>query len=722
MIGNLPVARRQSQPVLNGVRVDLDAIAAAIKGEGGGESVVIIDDCAAIVDSRLQVLVLFVSGAQAAAAALPSVVASAKRILPYWSQPSYVVDTGAIPRKGHSIDREKLQTIFTSLGNKRQQYAVVGSQQGGGEWTPLEARIRRILSKVAGLPQDEIQRTQTIFHLGLDSISAIQLSSDLRKDGIFLNVAEILKEATVERMAAAVRPIKEGVPPELSTNTGMVLRKAIDHLDIPNCLSGISPDSIEAVFPATAGQLYMLDCWKTSNCTLFMPTFTFKSSRIEHAELQHAWESLVRHEPILRTAFYETGHDYEIPYVQVVLKSPPQPPSAQLGWLETSQPADDDDGELLRFINAQERRKNVDIHRPPVRLRVLTTPTHTFLFLTIHHALYDGVSLPLLLSRLSELVRQRPHHPTAGRPPTLNPECPKFEDYLALIHSQQAEHQRAFWTSYLAGAASTAAPVLSPIARVSFFCPAVLPAQDLEAACRGYGISLQAVFLAAFANVLARRNNDNDVVFGIYLSNRNLPIPGLLAMAAPTLNIVPLRVRLATPTPTPLVELAQQVQSDLAALGTPQNATADLRSIQRWTGIKVDCYFNFLKTAPEVAAEAVGVKRVFLEEVEVGVDVRDDGDGKRVTQTTTGSTTKDTEAAARWRGFLRVFLKRYFSSVFAGLWRVLGVIFWFLNHPNRGSGAKTRKKDKKKRVEEEEEDMPIESVVSCRHTDHIGKD
>ncbi|KAI5820682.1 hypothetical protein BZA77DRAFT_239966 [Pyronema omphalodes] len=377
------------------------------------------------------------------------------------------------------------------LNGVRDQFVVAAP---GNEWSATESQIRKIITKISGLPEAEIERTSTIFHLGLDSISAIRLSSDLRKAGFSLTVAEILKEATIERMASAVEA-KGSKEPEMVIDTAAVLKKSLEGLDLKKALEGLPEQDVEAVYPATAGQVYMLDCWESSNRSLFMPTFVFKTSSIPIAQPKKSWEALVQSNPILRTVFRATGNE-EKPF--------------------------------------------------------------THLFLTIHHALYDGVSLPMLLEALIS--------------PVVPTQQSAFADYLALTHTADSKQTKEFYTSYLKGARSIEAP-----------------ATTTSREGRKEGVSLQALFMASFARVLGNRSNTSDVVFGIYLANRNLA-PSLPTLMAPTLNIVPLRVD----TSSGVVAAAKMVQGDLAKLTGLGTATLGLRDTQRLSGVKVEVFFNFL--------------------------------------------------------------------------------------------------------------------------------
>jgi aryl carrier-like protein len=597
VIGNTMAVRRQKQ-TLNGVRIDLADISTAIKQLSRN-----IDDCAAVVTTEdgHDVLVVFVTGHQAEDA-IPELLDRAKKTLPQWSIPSHIASCKAIPYKDSEVDIQALQTMLVALPNELHQLSKPRE-----DWSSLEQQIRRILSQVSGQPEAEIHRDQTIFHLGLDSISAIKLSSDLRKEEIMLTVADILREATVERMANAAHS-KDGNPiAKSAVDIEAVLKKALAGLDISTCLAGFSETQVEAVYPATAGQLYMIEAWNSSQRTLFMPTFTFKTSQTDLARIQSAWETLLSQEPLLRTAFRQTG-DAVIPYIQVVL----QRSLPQFSWYQSSQPTDNS---FLRFLKNQEQKKPVDLFLPPVRLCANITPYGSTLFLTIHHALYDGTSLPLLLSRLGELLNGPTSSPS--RSPSL-----RFSGYLAFTHSQDLRKQKSFWQDYLHNARPTlvstrASPWQQSSSRSKAYRPRAQAHTDLlESKCRTAGISLQAVFLAAFAKLYLTRlpvsaTVTDEVVFGIYLSNRNLPVPDLPNMPGPTLNIVPLRVRGVST--TNLVNLAKKVQEDLIAISNPENAVVDLHRIARWTGVEVDCFFNFLKS-PSGGEDVAGHG---LEEIEV---------------------------------------------------------------------------------------------------------
>jgi len=182
--------------------------------------------------------------------------------------------------------------------------------------------------------------------------------------------------------------------------------------------------------------------------------------------------------------------------------------------------------------------------------------------------------------------------------------APNYREFLSLncLTPEQHWKQRRFWGTYLGPSLSLIPPerLVSTGRRVEVFTQGV---QDtvttLEPLARSRGLSLQVVFLAAYSKVHARllygmdSTEGGDIAFGIYLANRGLPVEGILDLTAPTLNLVPLRV--LAPLKTPTVDIARRIQADLQDISSIQNCGVGLWEIENWTGLKFNCFVNFLK-------------------------------------------------------------------------------------------------------------------------------
>lgn len=459
------------------------------------------------------------------------------------------------------------------------------------EWTPTESVIRKILSAVSQTPENEIHKHQSIFNLGLDSISAIKVSSLLRKQSINLGVAEMLKAANIAKMAS-VADAKFIVPSSSERDSISITLMYLNGLPVKeNILSAnIDLDKVERTLPCTPGQVYMISTWQNSGGNLFHSRFHYEATEhLDRHRLSSAWEALRERLPILRTVFVSTG-DRRVPFLQVVLKKSRNP----IKW-------------LVEY--SAEERLHGTLEMPLLSLAVLPPSGNvnglgkTSIFLDIHHALYDGVSLDIIMAHLQAIYH--------CQIPSLRGQA-QMEDFLAVsLTDASQKSRRRFWSKYLSESENPVFPLAKHDfgcnGRQSQFTPGLVPStQRLFATAKLYGISIQAIFFAAFARVHASNLSkvgvqiSNDLVFGIYLANRSHPIEGLTTLASPTLNIVPLRIKDVLS--TSVVESAKNVQQDLHALSTPDNSGVGLWEISDWAGVVIDCFVNFL-SLPRGAAD-----------------------------------------------------------------------------------------------------------------------
>ncbi|KZM27170.1 catalytic [Ascochyta rabiei] len=435
-------------------------------------------------------------------------------------------------------------------------------------------RVRQALALVAQMPEENIAQGMSIFHIGLDSISAIKVSSILRKQGITLSVGEMLKAGTIKKIAEVADKHVTSTSDQ-ETEWKSIIRETQGRLDQQRTLihTVIDATQVDRILPVTPGQIYMLSMWLNTKGENFYPEFVYDLEGPGNFEmLQKSWQDLVTANTILRTQIVSTAHS-GLPYVQIILKR-----------------AD----ASLTNITGQDKKTaartitQIAAKQPWVHLFISQTSTGWALKLKIHHALYDGVSLPLLMQQFQDICNgasvSAPDH--------------GLEEYLAVAHASYAiSSRKEFWTKYLMGA-NTQYEGRGESARKSrseLFKPSLLQTSMLESTGRQHGISTQCLFLAAFAKIYAARadtSDDQDVVLGIYLANRSLPIDNLPTAAIPTVNLLPLRIQ--SPLGTPPLDIAAQIQADIQAISNPANATASLYEISEWTGIKVDTFVNVL--------------------------------------------------------------------------------------------------------------------------------
>lgn len=421
------------------------------------------------------------------------------------------------------------------------------------------------LSHISKVPKVDITASSTIESIGIDSISAIKVAALLRRRDIHLTVSEILQAKTPVRMAQSAKSNEPSKSKREQVSRETISSAVLAYVD--NDLlrrSAIDPSNVETVMPATSGQIYMISMWWKTQGQLFYPTFKYQlEGDIEVKAVKQAWKVLVNRHCILRTVFCATG-DTSMPALQVVL-----------------------------------RRDAASGIQPMVSLHIEKNDRGCELSLSIHHAMYDAVSLPLLIQDLESLLANK----------SLSNLALSFKDFIAPSTLHRSKQLRKhFWSEYLddINPHSLKQPESDGQQRkVEIFKPNLVRGiTDIEKAARTQNLSLQSILFAAYAKVYASlaASSDvepKDVVLGIYLSNR-LHISDLETLAAPTVNLVPLLVR--SPWQNGVGKLAKQIHEDLQKIGGMENSAVGMWEVEQWTGVRVDTFVNFLKL-PESSQE-----------------------------------------------------------------------------------------------------------------------
>ncbi|KXT10736.1 hypothetical protein AC579_2735 [Pseudocercospora musae] len=454
-----------------------------------------------------------------------------------------------------------LQMASLSRQTTREAAIIDDSDEESDMESASTDAIRSALAQVSKLNVQEVSSTTSLESIGIDSISAIKVAAILRKESIKLSVSDILKAQTPKRMAVMVDVVPTSSQAKGASRDNTV-SSALRGLDVGTLCrdTGIEERNVEAILSATAGQEYMLSMWQKSGGELFYPTFRYHvKTHHPKGRIHDAWQELLQCSPILRTAMVYQP-DFEPSLLQVVLKTVSERPS-KAGL------------------------------RPMASLSITETAEGFDLALSIHHALYDAVSLQLLLGQLQDLANAR-----VVPLPTVT-----FKEFVAASCNTDGQQSRQhFWQRYLA--AFTPPQLSQPrddaTRKVQIFRPAAFDSgEKLERHARVKGVTVQALLFAVYAKAYASRartprDGSQDVVVGIYLANRT-NLAELDQLAAPTLNLLPLRVR--SPRKTALVEVAKQIDADIKKIGTAENSSASLKEIYEWTGVRVDTFVNFLR-------------------------------------------------------------------------------------------------------------------------------
>ncbi|KAF2246847.1 acetyl-CoA synthetase-like protein [Trematosphaeria pertusa] len=162
----------------------------------------------------------------------------------------------------------------------------------------------------------------------------------------------------------------------------------------------------------------------------------------------------------------------------------------------------------------------------------------------VHHALVDGYSHGLLLSKLQKAFVREP----------VGPSVP-FVRFTSGLHALQRSSDsvgKAYWARHQTEHGNGTSQLLlpAPLAnasssqRPSSVFEIHIDKDVLLASCQEIGVTLPTLYYAAWALTLAKYIGSDDICFGTVLCGRALPIPGCASIIGPTINTLPVHIKL----------------------------------------------------------------------------------------------------------------------------------------------------------------------------------
>ncbi|KAH7340224.1 hypothetical protein B0J17DRAFT_595170 [Rhizoctonia solani] len=447
--------------------------------------------------------------------------------------------------------------------------------------------VKTLIPIVASLLNAELALVTpdaSLVSLGLTSLKAVALSRKLKDVGLFISPIHIIQTDTIDQLApkcevSEAQVSRLGANPEHIQWLDTLQQELVDELDMTNLK--LSEDDKPQVTGATALQAGMLSQTVSSEDRLYVHGFTFKlRSGCSLEKLKSSWRQTIQDISILRTSFIfseSAGRWAQIVHSEL-----------ELPWI--SREFKDPFGAPSEFVSDLPLTDVHDFQRPPLYLCHFNVDGHDYLLVVLHHALYDGISLPLLFYRVQSIY----HGITPPSPVS-------FHDLVPQILIQE-HFGTSYWVNKLAGANISTFPRTFSASvgawRGSVECQ--VEQAEIQRTCRRYQINAQCLGQAAMAKVLSQLLEQNNVVFGQVISGRTLP--SAEEVIGPVFNTIPCHINLSSyRTYSDLLRGIQRVNNE----GLSYHH-ASLRSIQRELGVKslIDALFLF---QPDASVQSTGL-------------------------------------------------------------------------------------------------------------------
>ncbi|MCP6762150.1 MAG: amino acid adenylation domain-containing protein [Fischerella sp. CENA71] len=407
--------------------------------------------------------------------------------------------------------------------------------------TPTQEVLANLWAEVLNLKQVGIH--DNFFELGGHSLLATQVISRLRS----------LFEVNLPLRCLFESPTIAGLSESIS---------AMRHAGLGLQASVIEPVSRNTDLPLSFAQarLWFLDQLEGKTSTYNIPMTLRLVGSLNQVAMKMAVQEIVRRHEVLRTNFKMVNGVS----VQVIADDA----NVSLSVIDLQHLKEVEQSVEVKRLANQEAKCPFDLSNDPllrVTLLRLGAESHVLL-LTIHHIVSDGWSMGIFIQELSELYQTF----CAGKPSQL-PELPiQYADFACWqrewLSGEVLETQLNYWKQQLTGAPPLLAlPTDRPRPSVQTFQSSSEEFQlnreltsKLKALSQQSGTTLFMTLLAAYVTLLLRYSDQEDIVVGSPIANRNRnEIESLIGFFV---NILVLRTQLhGNPTFSELLERVREM-------------------------------------------------------------------------------------------------------------------------------------------------------------------
>ena len=481
------------------------------------------------------------------------------RSLPPYMVPSTFIPMIRMPTNASwKIDRRRLEELGASLTLGQLAFFDSPESQSSASEEPAtdaERKLRALWASVLGIESSnsrEISINDNFLRIGGNSLLAMRLVGLVRLQGLALTVTDIFRHPRLREQAKMLRT-RDGTHKGQSPIAPFSLLKAgIDRYAACQqvaMLANVEAFQIEDIFPCTPLQGGLLAMTVRRQDDYVSRNVYRLHASIDVERFKSACREVVKSVPTLRTRIVDLPAQG---LVQVVVnKLLHWPPEEDLDCESTNKTPAMALGTPLTSFGLAKSAKH----------------TGTYFVWTIHHALFDGWSIFLILDAI-----ERAYHQCKPLLPS-----PPFQEFVkyTLQHDKAAVDD--FWRNEFArgdGAAvfpSLPNPSHMPLADSvieTSFTKLTWPKTDITPAT---------TVRTAWAILQACYTGCQDVIFGATMSGRNAPVSGVEQMAAPTITTLPVHIVLDNQ--QSVEDLLQAVQSQVLDM-IPFEQTG-LQSIRR---------------------------------------------------------------------------------------------------------------------------------------------
>ncbi|KUL81561.1 hypothetical protein ZTR_09189, partial [Talaromyces verruculosus] len=415
------------------------------------------------------------------------------------------------------INRKRLREIGSSLYT--QSLADVTSKTTDAKRMPstdTERALQELWAQTLHLDPTSIGVDDSFFRLGGNSITAMKLVTAGREKRLHFTVPILFQYPKLATLAAHVAFAE---PPALENDIlpfSLLKQKSTLRDGLFNTLTeyGLDLSCIEDAYPCTPLQEGLLALSAKRPGDYVLRSTLQLGEDINVDRFRAAWDRAVQLVPILRTRIV---HDAVHGHLQIVVRD-------GIHWTEG--------GNLEDYIK-HDQDIPMGLGQPLTRFALTheASTEITWFVWTIHHALYDGISMRLMLDVVRRLYLQQS--------PKIASDYKHFIRYLC---NQDINAAESFWRTEFIDADYVPFPLLPPSVQ-TLMANSTLTKSSTLPIIQTLDVTTATLIRGAWAVVIQNHTAVRDVVYGLTVSGRTAPVAGIESIIGPTIATIPTRVR-----------------------------------------------------------------------------------------------------------------------------------------------------------------------------------
>ncbi|KAK2600115.1 hypothetical protein QQS21_005130 [Conoideocrella luteorostrata] len=443
--------------------------------------------------------------------------------LPSFMMPGLYLPLATMPTTtSGKIDTRRLMKFVEQLTIPQLlDYSLETSSPRRQPKTPAETQLQELWSQVLCLEADTIGAEDSFVRLGGDSVLTMQLAAAARGSGLSLTVAMIFKNPRLSDMARVAVGFADGpveeydhVPKPFELVNRDISQEVL-FKDLARFYS-IEENQVEDVYPCTPLQEGLMAASTRQKTAYTARIIRRLEPGVSFERLELAWNQVLANQAILRTRLI---HSSRLGSLQVVMRA------VEGHFLYGSN--------LAAYIEA-DKTKAMHHGQNLSRCGIVTERGKSYFVWTVHHAIYDGWVLD---SILEQVVRAYDGGQTG-----VSEAGPPFKMFIGYLLGQNNAHWKSFWKEQLQGFQPVDFPVRPPTSQSIRADRSHHYQMKLSSIPDGRDYTAATLIRAAWALVVSKYTESDDICFGSVLTGRTATVKGITEIIGPTFTTVPVRL------------------------------------------------------------------------------------------------------------------------------------------------------------------------------------